>query len=475
MADIHHIVVSDLHLGASNSVLTKLTADLKGTVPHEPSDLLRQYVECLLHVVASNETDRPVTLVLNGDFLELALAGLNEAAMVFEHFIQLLWADPRSSRLSPQVLCLAGNHDHHLWNAARETRYSMRYLPQASVDQFLQQERYVTRMVEGPGLHKVPLDFLDVLIHRFPPLAHLRFETVYPNYALINPSKTRGVVIHHGHFVESIYSLMTALKDSLFSDRDPVSTFSELEAENGAWIDFFWSALGRSGQVGADVELIYDKMQDPQQLGALFRNLAGNMAGHVLPGWKWGSSVKIALLAGLFRAVLGSVAKREVHETGAVLSADAEAGLSRYLEDFLLSALRQENEGTVPPELTFIFGHTHKPFEALRRFENYAEEIQILNSGGWVVDTLQPDPLHGAAIIVIDAELNAASIRLYNESDNGQAGVVEIISAVDSNHLVEQLKNRLNLQESCWQTIPGEALVAIGQHRQNLQFKVGES
>jgi hypothetical protein len=475
MADIRYLVVSDLHLGASNSILTRLTPDLKGTVPHEPSDLIRHYVECLLQIVSSNADDRPVTLILNGDFLELALAGMNESAMVFENFITLLMSDPRARRLAPTILCLAGNHDHHLWNAARETRYTTRYVARTAPGEYLEQESFVTEMIEKPSLEKIPLDFLNALTQRLPNLGGVNFETVYPNYALLNAEKTRCVVIHHGHFVESIYSLMTSLKDALFPERDPILTLSELEAENGAWIDFFWSTLGRSGQVGADVELIYDKMQDPPQLEALFRNLALEMAGALPPRWGWAHALKSSFLAVLLRRILGGVAKREVHKTGGTLSADADAGLTRYLGSFITAAVRAENEGTLPPELTFIFGHTHKPFESLRRVDGVAQEIQVLNSGGWVVDTLHPDPLHGAAVILVDDELNTASIRMYNESDAAQEGGVTIASAAEGNPLAEELKSRLDLQAPCWKTMAASAQAAIRDHRQNLNFKVDES
>jgi hypothetical protein len=474
MANLRYIVVSDLHLGASNSILTKLTPDLKGTIPHEPSDLLRQYVECLLQIASANPDGPPATLILNGDFLELALAGMNESAMVFEHFIGLLMSDPRSRRIAPKILCLAGNHDHHLWNAARETRYTTRYVANTPPGAYLEQESYVTGMMEKPSLEKIPLDFLNALIRRIPNLDGLSFETVYPNYALLNAEKTRCVVIHHGHFVESIYSLMTSLKDALFPERDPILTLSELEAENGAWIDFFWSTLGRSGQVGTDVELIYDKMQDPTQLEALFRNLAVEMAGKVPPRWGWTHPLKSSFLAVLLRKFLGGVAKREVHKTGGALSPDADAGLTRYLGDFILSAIRAENDGTLPPELTFIFGHTHKPFETLRRVDGAAQEIQVLNSGGWVVDTLNPDPLHGAAIILIDDELNSASVRMCNESEISPGRPVEIVSATDRNPLADHLKARVDWQAPCWQALPELAWAAIRDHRQNLHFKVDE-
>jgi hypothetical protein len=90
-----------------------------------------------------------------------------------------------------------------------------------------------------------------------------------------------------------------------------------------------------------------------------------------------------------------------------------------------------------------------------------------------VVDTLQPDPIHGAAIILIDDELNAASIRMYNESDAAQEGAVTI-AAAEGNPLVEELKSRLDLQAPCWKTMAASAQAAIRDHRQNLNFKVDE-
>ena len=49
-------------------------------------------------------------------------------------------------------------------------------------------------------------------------------------------------------------------------------------------------------------------------------------------------------------------------------------------------------------------------------FAGYPEWTDVYNSGGWVVDTVQPQPLHGGAVILVDENLNAASMRFYNES-----------------------------------------------------------
>jgi hypothetical protein len=52
-----------------------------------------------------------------------------------------------------------------------------------------------------------------------------------------------------------------------------------LEEENFAWIDFLWSTLGRSGQVGSDMGLIYADMSSPADLDDLVANLTTGMLG----------------------------------------------------------------------------------------------------------------------------------------------------------------------------------------------------
>jgi len=73
--------------------------------------------------------------------------------------------------------------------------------------------------------------------------------------ALRLPAGDRAVVISHGHFTESIYTLMSQLKDILYPEQRQ-TRFNDIavwEQENFAWIDFLWSTLGRSGQVGSDL------------------------------------------------------------------------------------------------------------------------------------------------------------------------------------------------------------------------------
>src|ERR1700740_1998693 len=122
-------------------------------------------------------------------------------------------------KLAHEVFYLPGNHDHHLWNTAKETQYVEKYLKDLPADAAIAPEYYVTNMFHDENLSPVPAYLLNALVWRLPRLAQLSFTTVYPNFASLNSDKTRAVVFHHGHYIESIYSLMSHLKDIFFPGR----------------------------------------------------------------------------------------------------------------------------------------------------------------------------------------------------------------------------------------------------------------
>ena len=90
-------------------------------------------------------------------------------------------------------------------------------------------------------------------------------------------------------------------------------------------------------------------------------------------------------LTSLLNCLLSNVANREVKQTDTALSEDAESGLRDFLEKFLLKQIQTDNAGSVPADVTFIFGHTHKPFEEARPYAGYGERregIQRWRMGG---------------------------------------------------------------------------------------------
>ena len=100
------------------------------------------------------------------------------------------------------------------------------------------------------------------------------------------------------------------------------------------------------------------------------------------------------------------------------LSASAREGLLHYVSGPLRVQLRTELDSNMPSDVTFVFGHTHKPFQKDLDFDRYPRWVNVYNTGGWVVDTMQAQRLHGGAVVLVDEALNTASLRMYNEAED---------------------------------------------------------
>ena len=84
---------------------------------------MRELVNCLKTLIPENQDSKP-TLILYGDIPDRALTEDNEAAMVFERFIELIMPE-NGRRLFDKIIFIHGNHDHHLWETALPLRRLM--------------------------------------------------------------------------------------------------------------------------------------------------------------------------------------------------------------------------------------------------------------------------------------------------------------------------------------------------------------
>jgi hypothetical protein len=452
MPDIRYICVSDLHLGADHSLLTRLGPKIGEVNPDRPSEVLEALANCFRELVRHNKGQVKPTLILNGDLLELALAEDNIALMAFERFIELMFPSNGNHLIQPKIILNPGNHDHHLWETARETQYV----------EFLQGKRsrkhhgdlplpwHTTKMFT-PDL--VDSSLLNAVIHRHSRLAELGVHvgTVYPNLCRLNGDESKCVIFSHGHFVESVYMLMTTIGDFVFPGRKAPEQIWDIETENFAWIDFFWSAMGRSGEVGKDIEQMYDMLLVPQVRKRLIRQLVCVGGQHWFPRWPKLGERLASLFAPLISRMLKHVGALEKTQVGNVLSQDARQGLKVYIEGPLAKQVLEERKKPLRAQTTFVFGHTHKPFSAPLRFDHFPSPMSVYNSGGWVVDTIATEPTHGGAIVLADEELNVVSVRMYNESESQRMPLVKV-EAVDSgeNPLYAHVADLVNGDQDPW-------------------------
>jgi hypothetical protein len=477
MAAIRYVCLSDMHLGEEDSLLTNLLPASTETDPLKPSPVLERLTECLRELIAKPQLPRKPTLVLNGDIFEFALATDEQAAMAFERFIDLVM--PANDPLFEKIIYVPGNHDHHLWESARETQY-VDYLASdaCAPGKKLPAPWHATNIFVENDPRPVTAYFPTRLVRRYPHLKEFTITAAYPNFGLLSQDKKRCILFHHGHFTETIYLLMSYLKNMIFPDQPLPEISWDVETENYAWIDFLWSALGRSGKAGRDVELIYDKLNDPEAFKKLLYNLADGLARkYDLPGW--GDKMESAILKAVFGIAVDQLMGRERRVPEKLLSDDGEEGLRWYLNTPLCNQILTELDTQIMlPDVTFVFGHTHKPFQTDMNFKNYPGWVNVYNSGGWVVDTIEPQPLHGGAVILIDEELNAASLRVYNENTDPtgyRVSVAEAMHAGESpNPLCQSLRALIKPDQNPWKAFSTSAARAVYVRAQNLRAKIRE-
>lgn len=471
MSNIRYVCLSDMHLGQDDSILTNLNADLTGIDVSRPSPALEALCSGLRELIATDGRQQPrPTLILAGDIFENALTTMNNALMDFERFIELIM--PKDDKLFDEILYLPGNHDHHMWELARETQYVENYLKKTSPPEPLNVPWHDSRMLVQADKPLPRGYIINNLIRRYDHLQDFEVSLAYPNFGLYRQGD--GALFHHGHFVEALYHLMSELALMLAPDLKPPQSVGAIEAQNFAWIDFFWSALGRSGDAGPLVENIYISLGVDKARDRLVRNLAGGLIKK--SDCRWLKLFKKPIELGL-QKIADCIADRERSRTnGQPLSADGEKGLTKYLSGPVLAQWRHEIEGD-PERVSFIFGHTHKPYEKRYRVEGYPQNrVDVYNTGGWVVENTTAEPLHGAAAVLLDDDLNTTSLRLYNETEYPQRYQVRVQDAdgdsAAPNPLTRRVRSLLDQTAAFWDEFARVMAAEVEKHRRYLHYRI---
>lgn len=227
--------------------------------------------------------------------------------------------------------------------------------------------------------------------------------------------------------------------------------------------------------MGRDIGLVYDKLQDEKQVEKMIANLSAGLVEKYNPP-KWIAGVETQGLTWLLDIILGRMAGLERNKPAQLLSPDAQQGLQSYMEGPLLEQIRVENKQSIPSDITFIFGHTHKPFSQDMSFTGYPRWMKVYNSGGWVVDTVQREPIYGAAVILIDETLQAISLRLYNQAASAGGYAVRVEESTHAGVASSPFYDRINAlvkpSSEPWKTFSATVAEAVDIHAWVLQTKI---
>jgi hypothetical protein len=213
-------------------------------------------------------------------------------------------------------------------------------------------------------------------------------------------------------------------------------------------------------------------LQDPRAVQAMGRNLADAIVATGQPKLvprvvrRWGVRKAMGLVANR----VGNLERSR--PTDGALTPAGIAGLKQYVEGPLALQLARETRESPPARTAFVFGHTHKPFQEAERYDGFEGPVPVYNTGGWVVDTLQPDTRAGAAAVLVDEELNIAFLRLYNQQAASAESPVALTALDDTpdNALLSRLRAHLDLTGEPWAGLARVVAAAIPGRAEGLRI-----
>ncbi len=480
MSALKYVCVSDMHLGAGYSVLTHMDAD--GEIDlQRPSATLQSWAKALRATVSRCSGQELPTLVLLGDVLDLGQSQFGAVAQGFKRFLEAVFPEGEAPVFSSHLITVPGNHDHHLWRTAQD-RHFLQTLASPRKDGFIPDLLQHTPLFE-PG--DIPCDLMATVMHTYPHLADATVKVAYPNLGLFDAASGRCVVMHHGHYVDAIYRLMSTISSAFGATDDRPKTVSKLESENGAWVDFLFSSLGSAGKVGKDMDTLYAMLRDAAASRQFSQQLTDVLSARLTASFGLGGDTEIThgitvadILKALTDVTLVRGAESERNGYARVLSDDGVSDLRWYLSGPVLRQFdeRSKTTGNASPavhvrdvkELSFVFGHTHKPFQDQLVVPPYARPVAVYNTGGWVMDQPTMAATQGAAMVFIDDALNLASLRLFNDPVNGQMPAVHAAGVGgfqdQANPLLAKMSAAVATDGELWGTFSAAARAAAELH-----------
>ncbi|MBM7068949.1 hypothetical protein [Actibacterium sp. 188UL27-1] len=429
MGRITHVCLSDVHAGAAASLATRVD-DALAVHPAAPSPTSAAFGTAMQDLLTRHNQDqfgapyagahKPMAILM-GDLLDLAFCNRADAAVSYCSWFSAITGGG-NDWFADDAVMLPGNHDHSLWTAARFADEA-RAAETGQVEGLLAATKAAQpALADGLRGSATASGILAPMITALNRRCGLPGTVTinYPNFALVSDDHARAVVFHHGHFVDATYTMMSRLVDVLTGKRRRHSA-QALADENANWIDFGWSSFGEASDLCKIVNDLYTGAENGAEARQLRDRAAKLIERAIVAKLPMGGDTTLqtwierGVLAGL-DTTLGAWSDSERYSKTLYLSPDGLTGLTTYLDGAVKPQLVEEL-GAVPPDLTFIFGHTHKPFVD-QVLTAAGQSISVANTGGWYLDNTRLDSRDGAAMVLIDEDLNAVSIRYFGVPTN---------------------------------------------------------
>lgn len=409
MAQPLAIVLSDLHLGEESSVLHYGQRYKKGQQPQ-----VNTLVGLIKKEVAGN--GKIPFLIFAGDALDFSLAPIQEAVADFRKFME----DVHES--FDNFVYIPGNHDHHMWQTLQEQIYVVNRIRERRPIKDFPQEQIGTieaGKITVKGVHKKKQLGAKTFLNDLLPKEgkQKNFALVYPNVFLKFKNSEKNIIITHGHFFETVWTLVSdVFKSSL---NLTTMNYRVLERINSPLTEFGWYGLGQAGKLSRFIEELYKELKNSED-----RKLSlalNDVRDYLDEYWTFKPAKKKGFLSrirGVFSEVKANI-KEEFSDEG--------LKLATYLLKILITSQIEEREpytGGSPlrhyPNILddptkkekiktyisyslgrpydfephqMIFGHTHTPIKNGNieiSVDGRQRNISVFNTGGWIVDSEEP-------------------------------------------------------------------------------------
>lgn len=452
---ITNICLSDLHAGAVTSLLTPLDpTELKWKPNLGPTEVTTTFFTAFNKFcdafarIEGNPPDDKTDLIILGDALDLSFSPPARSFEILKEYLHALYSTI-GDHLSENMIFIPGNHDHSIWTAERYQR-----MVDANVKDAKEFEitKLFTPLEDAPSSGLLQSLFKNNKIGDLNPelpdgepasgnIHEVKVRCYNPNFGIINEDQSKSIIFHHGHYVESMYRMMSKLQQVLSNTPQINLNALPLEAQNANWIDFGWSTIGQSEALGLEITTVYQYLLSGSRSDHLQKRMALHLSEQLidlanLPRTKDISHGAQTLAFGIIDSLIGKFSQLERYGYTEHLSAESVQGLIEYLEKTVLPQMMDEIKKTTR-NTTFVFGHTHKPFEDRLVVNGYDMPVDVYNTGGWILDTSLFCTVEGAAVILVDEHLNVASLRLFSPPVNGQ---IECPRIKFAGHMTESAK-----------------------------------
>lgn len=383
-----YIALSDLHLG-QNGKDCKGQFSLLSQVPDEcPAEKERAVstMNKLCQKVKDFAGNDPVTLIVTGDLLDLAMAYLHDG---LQDLVCLL------KNLTPvkRLVWVIGNHDHHIWSLHAEETRSLAPLRAGHLP--LPGGIYRPTKPEGEDLSLLRTMLSKNVGH------DLAVDIAYPAFRLTLHDNKGGLppelqkvqfYFTHGHLLGGIYTTVSQILAPRLPGFAPEQTAATV---NLSLIEFIYWLLGETGEgFGADgfMESVYTDLQkgDSSLVKELINSAVDAFIPEgVIPGvpdsWERSGVKKLGYY----------LLKKAVGQTDPAKSSNRHQpseATRREMEAWAINTAKLPTNKRV----NVIYGHTHEA----DLHSIHSTLINAYNLGSWLVEPGLSNP--DAQLLMID-------------------------------------------------------------------------